>query len=506
MVLLDNGCQVNTVSPEFGRLTLSKLDWWVIWLKVGCAWLTQQDAQSSYGLHHYKGSSRWSRGLWQRPNSPHHKDLSTFASRVPVTLGTPMIRKVNNVIKESKLDVLATPWVNAWVTYLLAVHWANMKCIGGKVTKQPMNPTDLNEVVKTRRVRRSKGSHLKSSLLGWWQCSWDGNLHVMTHALGKGNKPLPYGLAVQDMYTEMTTGSKRVVVVVRNMTATPIMLKKNTPVARVVANNAVPNAQVLLGMVKQLDAAQGNQMGRPKMTVEQQKDGLFEQLDLSSLNSWTPKSRAVACSLLAEYHDIFSLDSCMLGCMDLEWHVIKVRDDELFKEMFRWIPPPADRRSMGTCEGDAGNRYNMALARTWLCWSERRMEFGLLHWLPLTQCTHEEGFISTPMYPRGDREPGWSGTLLLSGSKIRFLASWDGWRVEAVYSLHHRESQILQMWANAIWALKHSSNLPIVNVELFRRIESDILPDLSWWHGHFLKDGGRAFAWSMSCVWLILWV
>ena len=79
-------------------------------------------------------------------------------------------------------------------------------------------------------------------------------------------------------------------------------------------------------------------MSKLKMTVEQWREALYEQLDLSSLDSWTPKSRVVTHSLLAEYHNIFSLNSCELGCMDLAWHVIMVMDDEPFKERFRQIP------------------------------------------------------------------------------------------------------------------------------------------------------------------------
>ena len=60
------------------------------------------------------------------------------------------------------------------------------------------------------------------------------NLHVMMHALCKGDKPLPHGLAAQNTYIEMITGSKTISVVVRNLTATPVMFK-NTLVARVVA-------------------------------------------------------------------------------------------------------------------------------------------------------------------------------------------------------------------------------------------------------------------------------
>ena len=49
-------------------------------------------------------------------------DLSTFSAWVPVTLGTPTISCVINVIRETEIDALATPWVNAWVAYLLAVR------------------------------------------------------------------------------------------------------------------------------------------------------------------------------------------------------------------------------------------------------------------------------------------------------------------------------------------------------------------------------------------------
>ena len=49
-------------------------------------------------------------------------DWSDFAAQVPVILGTPTISHVMNMIKEKEIDALATPWVNAWVAYLLVVQ------------------------------------------------------------------------------------------------------------------------------------------------------------------------------------------------------------------------------------------------------------------------------------------------------------------------------------------------------------------------------------------------
>ena len=47
-----------------------------------------------------------------------------------------------------------------------------------------------------------------------------------------------------------------------------------------------------------------------------------------------------ACRLLAEYHNVFSLDPTELGCTHSTEHIIKVTDDTPFKEWFGQIPPP----------------------------------------------------------------------------------------------------------------------------------------------------------------------
>ena len=78
----------------------------------------------------------------------------------------------------------------------------------------------------------------------------------------------------------------------------------------------------------------------PKLTIKQWQKKLFEGLDLSSLESWPPELAAAAQSLLAEYHNVFSLEPSELGCTHSTKHVIKVTYDTLFKEQFRQIPLP----------------------------------------------------------------------------------------------------------------------------------------------------------------------
>ena len=78
----------------------------------------------------------------------------------------------------------------------------------------------------------------------------------------------------------------------------------------------------------------------PKLMIRQRRGRLFDELDLSSLDSWAPELADKAHWLLVEYHDIFSLDPAELGCTHTTEHSTKVTDDTPFKERFRWIPPP----------------------------------------------------------------------------------------------------------------------------------------------------------------------
>ena len=67
---------------------------------------------------------------------------------------------------------------------------------------------------------------------------------------------------------------------------------------------------------------------------------MFDELDLSSLDSWTPELADAAHRLLAKYDSVFSLDPAELGCTHSTEHIIKVTDDTPFKGQFRRIPPP----------------------------------------------------------------------------------------------------------------------------------------------------------------------
>ena len=72
-----------------------------------------------------------------------------------------------------------------------------------------------------------------------------------------------------------------------------------------------------------------------ELTARQRHGKLFDELDLSSLELWTPELADAVCQLLAKYHDMFSLDPAELGCTHSTEHIIKVTDNTPFKEQIR---------------------------------------------------------------------------------------------------------------------------------------------------------------------------
>ena len=76
------------------------------------------------------------------------------------------------------------------------------------------------------------------------------------------------------------------------------------------------------------------------MSIEQRKEMLLQQLDLSGLEGWSGANHKSAYALLTDYYDIFSLEPGELGCTSLVKHESRVVDDEPFKERFQRISPP----------------------------------------------------------------------------------------------------------------------------------------------------------------------
>ena len=119
-------------------------------------------------------------------------------------------------------------------------------------------------------------------------------INMMTQAVRIEDGSLAQGLTVQNAYTKLRKESKNVVLVVRNSMASSLTLRKKTPVARAVDVTQVPETLVQLGSTGVMEEVEDNSHQMPKLTMKQRQESLFEELDLSRLESWPPELAASA--------------------------------------------------------------------------------------------------------------------------------------------------------------------------------------------------------------------
>ena len=235
------------------------------------------------------------------------------------------------------MDALAMPWVNARAAHLLAVCRMTPMEVGdsqeGKFDSDDDDPLMYTQKAETLEPFSSHIITVKTGKAYLGEC-----INIMVQALWTQDGTLPPSLTIHNTYTELRKGSKKAVVVVWNNTAYLQTLQKKTPVARVVAALPVPKPPESEGLQEGTNESPNFHTSR--LTVRQRHGKLFNELDLSSLDSWTSELVDAACQLLAEYHDVFSLDPAELGYTHSMEHIIKVTDDTPFKEWFRQIPPP----------------------------------------------------------------------------------------------------------------------------------------------------------------------
>ena len=120
-----------------------------------------------------------------------------FRSQVLVTLGTPTIHWIINMIKESEIDELLVSLNGSSIAQLLAYWQAGLSIQTDTAANQIVDQTDLNEAVKMTKREEvdtflSKIIHgqMKTLLLG-------NNMYVMTQSLKEGDGPhLPHGLSI----------------------------------------------------------------------------------------------------------------------------------------------------------------------------------------------------------------------------------------------------------------------------------------------------------------------
>ena len=170
-------------------------------------------------------------------------DVSNFAVRVPVILGTPTISHIANVMKEKEINALATPWANARVAHLLSVCRMTAVKVGDG-TAEECGTDDYDQVMFIQNVETIEAFSSHIVLVKAEKANTGGCINIMAQALWTEDGSLPQGLTVQNTYTELRQGSKKAVVVVRNSTTYLQTLQKKAPVARAVLVTLMPESLI----------------------------------------------------------------------------------------------------------------------------------------------------------------------------------------------------------------------------------------------------------------------
>ena len=236
------------------------------------------------------------------------------------------------MMREVEMDTLAMPWANTRAAHLLAIRrMAPVKM--GNDCEEGHDTNKDGFVMHTQKVETLEPFSSHVVLVKMTEAHVGECINVMVQALYIQDGALPPGLTVQNMYTELRKGSKKTVVVVWNHTAYPQTLWKKTPVVRAIPVQLLPETLKPGSLLVPDKVCPDPQT--PKLMIRQRHGKLFDELDLSGLDTWAPKLADKGCWLLAKYHDVFSLDLVELGCTHLTEHTIKVTDDTPFQEHFR---------------------------------------------------------------------------------------------------------------------------------------------------------------------------
>ena len=293
MALLDNGAQVNTITPRYVKehsLPVGSITD-LMGSRVTCVGLGNAYTRPlGYVVIQVQVDGVW--GYNEDQIALIIPDFSNFAIRVPIILGTSKIGQVVNVMREAEMDALAMLLANARAAHLLAVRRMTPVEVGndqerGCDTDQD-SPLRYTQKVETMEPFSSHVIPMKmvEAYLGE-------HLNVMVQALHARDGTLPSGITMQNTYTELRKGSKKAVVVVQKNTTYPQTLWKKTPVARAIAMQLVPKTPKPGSLIVQDEVYPDSQT--QKLMIRQRHGRLFDELDLSDLDSWAPEMADKAC-------------------------------------------------------------------------------------------------------------------------------------------------------------------------------------------------------------------
>ena len=200
-------------------------------------------------------------------------------------------------MKEVEIDALTMPWANARVAYLLSVCIMMAMKVGDGIVEES-SPDSYDQVMFTQDVENIEAFSPHVVLAKGGRAYTGECINILVQALWTKDGSLLQGLTVQNTYTELRRGSKKAVMMVRNSMAYLQTLQKKTPVARAVVALPVPKPPMEAQLQEGGDKPQDPHT--PKLTVRQRHGKLFDELELSGLDSWPLELADATCWLLAK--------------------------------------------------------------------------------------------------------------------------------------------------------------------------------------------------------------
>ena len=198
MALLDNGAQVNTITPRYENehsLQVGPISD-LMGSKVTCMGLGNAYTRPlGYMVIQVQVDGVW--GYDEDQIALVIPDFSNFATRVPIILGMPTIGHVVNVMREAEMDALAMPLVNARVAHLLAVC-RMMPMEVGDDQEEMFDSNDDDPLMYTQKAETLEpfSSHIIPVKTG--KAYLGERMNVMVQALWTQDGTLPLGLTVQN--------------------------------------------------------------------------------------------------------------------------------------------------------------------------------------------------------------------------------------------------------------------------------------------------------------------
>ena len=293
MALLDNGAQVNTITPRYIKehsLQVGPITG-LIGSKVTCVGLDNAYTRLlGYVVIQVQVDGVW--GYDEDQIALIIPDFSNFTTRVTIIPGIPTIGQVVNMMREAEMDALATPWANARAAHLLAVR--RMTPVEVENNQEEGYDTDKDSpLMYTQKAETLEPFSSHVIPVKTTKAYLGEHINVMVQALEAQDGTLPPGLTVQNTYTELRKGDKKAVVVVWNNTAYPQTLWKKTPMARAISVLPVPEPPKPESL--QVEDDTGPDLHTPKLMIRQRCGKLFNELDLSGLDLWAPELVDEAC-------------------------------------------------------------------------------------------------------------------------------------------------------------------------------------------------------------------